>query len=62
MLLPAEVDLISKKKSGKRNSVWPIGSSNGKMVLTLPTKIVTFHIRPIMIDVRGFGLKFVLGQ
>ncbi len=51
MLLSAEVDLISKKRAYKRNSVWPGGSNGGKVVLTLLVKVIAFHIETIAVDV-----------
>ncbi len=59
MLLPAEVDLISKKKGRKQNSVWPDGFAGGKIVFILLGKVVAFHVGPIAVDVRGLGLKLV---
>ncbi len=59
MLLPAEVDLISKKESGKWNLFWPNGSSNSKTVLILLAETVAFHVRHTVIEVTSFSLKFV---
>ncbi len=62
MLLPAEVDLVPEERGRKRNSVWPGGSAGGKMVLTLLAEVITFHVGPTAIDVRGHGFEFVSGS
>ena len=59
MLLPTEIDAIPQKRDCKRNSVWLGGSADGKMVFALLTKVITFYVKPITVDVRGFGLEFV---
>lgn len=56
-----EINLISKKKSGKQNLIWPSDSNNSKMILTLLAEIITFYIGPITIDVSGLDLEFILG-
>ncbi len=52
MLLPIEVDLISKKKGRKENWIKFGSSSNGKIVFGLLTEIIKFYVRPIAIDVK----------
>ncbi len=59
MLLPAEVDLVSEEGDRKRNSVWPGGPAGGKMVLTLLTEVIAFHMGSTAVDVQGLGLEFV---
>ncbi len=59
MLLPAEVDLVLEEGGCKRNAVWPGGSAGGKVILTLLAEVVTFHVRPTAVDVRGLGLELV---
>ncbi len=59
MLLPAEVDSVSEKRGRKENSVGPGSSAGGKMVLTLLVEVITFHMGPTAVDVRGFGLELV---
>ena len=59
ILLSTKVDVVSQKKGCKRNLVWSGGSAGGKMVFALLTEVITFHVRPIAVDVQGFGLKFV---
>ncbi len=59
MLLLAEVDLILQKKSCKQNSDWPNSSADGKIVLTLLTKVITLYVGPTAVNVWGLGLEFV---
>lgn len=59
MLLLMEVDSISKKGSRKRNLVKSSGSSSGKIVFTLLTKVIAFHIESIAIDIRKLGLELI---
>ncbi len=59
MLLPAEVDSVLEEGGRKRNSVWPGGPADDKMVLTLLVEVVAFHVGPTAVDIRGLGLKFV---
>ena len=59
MLLPTKVDAVLQKKGYKRNLVWSGGSAGGKMFFALLTEVITFHVKPIEVDVRGFGLEFV---
>lgn len=52
-----KVDLISKKKSHQYNLI-RLGCCNGnKIIFTLLTKVTTFYMRPIIIDVRQSGLE-----
>ena len=59
MLLSAENDLITKKKSCKQNLVWLYGSCNGKVIFTLLAKVIVLYMGDTVVDVRGLGLKFV---
>ncbi len=59
MLLPTKVNLILKKKSCKRNLVWPGGLRGGKIVLKLLTEIVTLHVGLIIIEIKGHELEFI---
>ncbi len=59
MLLPAEVDSILEKGGSKRNSVGPGGSARDKMVFALLIEVITLHVRPTALDVRGLGLELV---
>lgn len=59
-LLQPEIDLVSKKRGHKRNSVLPNGSSNGKSVFALLVKVVTLHVSHNKLDIRGLCLKFIL--
>ena len=60
MLLSMEVDLIPKKRSCKWNLVWPNSSNYSKIVLILLIEVITFYMKPTIIDMRGIGLEFVL--
>ena len=59
MLLSMEVDMILQKKGCKRNLVWFGSSVGGKMVFALLIEVITFLVRSIVVDVRGFGFEFV---
>ncbi len=59
MLLPAEVNSVPEEGGRKRNLVWPGGPAGGKMVLTLLTEVIAFHVGPTAVDVRGLGLELV---
>ncbi len=59
MLLPAEVDSVSEEKGRKQTSVWLGRPAGGKMVLTLLTEVIAFHVGPTAINVRGLGLELV---
>ncbi len=59
MLLPVEIDLISKKRDCKRNSIWLGGSSDDKVVFTLLAEVITLYVRPTTIKVQSLGLEFV---
>ncbi len=60
MLLLIEVDLISKKKSCKRNLIKFSGFSGGKVVFTLLTEVVIFYMELTTIDVRLLGFKSLI--
>ncbi len=59
MLLPAEVDSVPEEEGCKRDSVWPGGPAGGKMVLTLLTEVIAFHVGPTAVDVRGLVVELV---
>ncbi len=59
MLLSAEVDLVPEKRGRKRNLVGPGSSVGGKIVLILLAEVITFHVGPTVVDVRGLGLELV---
>ena len=44
VLLPAEVDPISEKRSRKRDALVARGTGRVKIVFTLPTKVVTLYV------------------
>ena len=44
LLLPAEVDLVLKEESNKRNSVGTFGFGSGKVILILLTKVIAFYL------------------
>ncbi len=60
MLLPIEINLISKKTGRKWNAIWSSCFSNGKVVFTLLREIKTLYIGPTTVNVRGLGLIFIL--
>ncbi len=47
-----EVDFISKKKGRKQNLIKFSDFSADKMIFALLTKVITLHVRLIIIDVR----------
>ena len=54
-----KVDLVLKKKGRKQNLIWSGGFSNGKVVFVLLIKVIILYIKPIAINVKGFGLELV---
>ena len=60
VLLSTEVDAVMQKRCCKVNMVEVFGPSNSKMILTLLTKVIIFYVRLTTIDVRGFGLQWLL--
>ena len=38
---------------------WAQWLRNGKMVFTLLTEVITFHVRPSAVDVQGLGLELI---
>lgn len=61
ILLPIKANLISKKKSCKRDLICPNDSSSGKVVLKLLTEGIILHIRLTVIDIRELGLGHTTG-
>ena len=59
MLLLIKVNLISKKKNCKKNYIKLGSFSSGKVVFIQLIKIITLHIRPIIINVRRFSFEFI---
>ena len=52
VLLPTEVDVVPKKGYYKGNTVETLGPGGSKVILTLLTKVIAFHVRLTTIDVR----------
>ena len=59
MLLPIEINLVSKKRGYKRNLAWPSDFCGGKMVFILLAKVLIIYMEPTAVDVWGLGLEFV---
>lgn len=57
MLLSLTVNLISKKKICKQNLVKFNGFSDGKIVFTLLTEVITLPVRSTTINIRKVGFK-----
>lgn len=57
MLLPIEVDLVSKKRDHNWNLIRLNGFNNSKMVFTLVTKVIVFYLGLTIIAMRKSGLK-----
>ena len=52
VLLPTEVDAIMQERCYKENAVKAFGSGSGKVILTLLTEVITFHVGLTTIDIR----------
>lgn len=52
VLLPTEVNAVTKEKSCKENMVGAFGSGSGKVFLTFLIKVIIFYIRLTIIYVR----------
>ena len=52
VLLPTEVDAVPKEGCCKRNAVGTFGSGGGKVILTLLTEVIAFHVGLTTINVR----------
>ena len=52
ILLPTKVDAVTQKRCCKRNAVGALGSSGGKVILTLLAKVIVFQVKLTTIDVR----------
>ena len=52
VLLPTEVDAVPKERCCKGNAVGTLGPGGGKVILTLLTEVIAFHVELTTIDVR----------
>ena len=52
VLLPTEVDAVTQEGCCKGNTVGTLGPGGGKMVFTLLTEVIVFHVGLTTIDVR----------
>ena len=52
VLLPSEVDAVTQERCCKENMVGAFGSGVGKVILTLLTEVIAFHVGFITIHVR----------
>ena len=52
ILLPIEINVVTQEKKPQKNAVKVFGSGNGKIILILLAKVVTFYIRLIIIHIR----------
>ena len=52
ILLPTEVDAVPQEGCCKENAVGAFGSSGGKVILTLLSEVIAFHVRFTTIDVK----------
>ena len=52
VLLPTEVDAVAKERCCKGNAVGTLGPGGGKVILTLLTEVIAFHVGFTTIDVR----------
>lgn len=59
MLLPTELDSISKKRVGKWNSIRSNESSDSKVVFALLIKVIILYIGPTRIDIRRPGFELI---
>lgn len=59
ILLPMEVDLISKNRGHKRNLVWHVIFSDGKIFFILLIEVITLYLKPTAINIRELDFEFV---
>ena len=52
VLLPTEIDAVPKERCCKRNIVGTYDPNGGKVILTLLTEVIAFHVGLTTIDVR----------
>ena len=52
VLLPTEVDTVPKERYCKRNAVGVFDFGGGKVILTLLTEVIAFHVGLTTIDIR----------
>ena len=52
VLLPTEVDAVTQEGCCKRNTVAALGPGGGKVILTLLTEVIAFHVGLTTIYVR----------
>ena len=57
ILLSVKVDVVTQKKSYKKNMIGALGFNGSKIIFTLLTKVIKFHIRPTTIYIRQFSLQ-----
>ena len=57
MLLPTEVNPISKKQGYKENKLRPCGIGHVEIVFALLTEVIAFHMKAIIIQVGVLGLE-----
>lgn len=55
VLLPAEADLAPKEKYSKKILVRALGSSSGKVIITLLIEVVAFYVKFTAVHVRATG-------
>ena len=52
VLLLTEVDAVTQERCCKENTIGALGPGGGKMILTLLTEVIAFHVGLTTIDVR----------
>ena len=57
MLIPTKADPATKEKSGKKCLVRASGTGGSKMILTLLTEMVVFHVEFAMVEVWEPGFE-----
>ena len=57
-----EIDLILKNENYKQNLVRPASFSIRKMILILLIEVITFHIKPTIINVKRLGFELISRQ
>lgn len=59
MLLPIEVNSISKQKGYKQNFILLSGFCDGKIIFILLAKVIALDMGPTIGDIRNLSLEFI---
>lgn len=62
MLLLLKINLIAKKLSYKKYTFKSYSFYYFKIILVLPTKVITLYIQVIIIEIKIFGLEWPIAR